>query len=184
MSYSTTVPSESYSPPARRRRPEARSVIALILFLAIASAVAAFGTVTTIANVDGWYAQSMRVAWSPPNWIFGPVWTTLYTMMAVSAWLIWRRRRFEYVRPALTLYVAQLFLNSVWTPLFFGGYELIGVPALWIALAVILLLDVCVLACVLIFWPISRAASILLMPYLAWIVFASSLNLGSALLNS
>jgi len=184
MSYSTTVHSESYSLPARRRRPEARTVIALILFLLIAYLVAAFGTVATISNVNGWYAQAMKVAWSPPNWIFGPVWTALYTMMAVSAWLIWRRRRFEYVRPALALYVAQLFLNSVWTPVFFGGYELIGSIALWVGLAVILLLDICVLACVLVFWPVSRAAAILLMPYLAWIIFATSLNFGLAILNA
>jgi len=184
MSYSTTVPGESFSLPSRRRRPEARSIIALVLFLLISYAVAAFGVVTTISNVDGWYADAMKVAWSPPNWVFGPTWTLLYTMMSVSAWLIWRKRRFEYVRPALALYVAQLFLNSVWTPVFFAGYGLIGVPALWVGLAVILLLDICVLACIITFWPVSRAAAVLLMPYLAWIVFATTLNFGLAFLNS
>jgi benzodiazapine receptor len=159
-------------------------VVALVLFLAISFAVAAFGAITTIATVDGWYAGADKVAWTPPNWLFGPVWTALYVMMAVAAWLVWRRRFFDYVTPALTLYVAQLFLNAVWTPLFFGGYTVVGAPALWLALAVIVLLDICVAGTLLVFWPTSRPAALLLVPYLAWILYATTLNWGIAVLNS
>lgn len=183
MSYSTTaVPGGLVAPP--RRGIDRRSVIALALFLALSFGVAAFGTVTTIATVTGWYAQAHKVAWTPPNWLFGPVWTVLYVMMAVAAWLVWRRRHFDYVTPALTLYLAQLFLNAVWTPVFFGGYTVIGPAAMWVALAVILLLDVCVAGTILVFWPTSRPAALLLLPYLAWILYATTLNWGIAVLNS
>ena len=169
---------------APTRRPQLKSILVLVLFLLVSFAVAAFGTVTTIGSVDGWYASAAKVAWNPPNWIFGPVWTVLYISMAVSAWLVWRQRLYDYVGPALTLYVGQLFLNSVWTPVFFGGYEIIGSTSLWVALAVILLLDICVIATIVSFWSIRRAAGILLLPYLAWILYATSLNWGLAILNS
>jgi benzodiazapine receptor len=183
MSYSTTAPAPSLIGEPRRRI-DRGSVVALVLFLALSFGVAAFGSITTIAAVDGWYAGAEKVWWTPPNWLFGPVWTALYAMMAVSAWLVWRRRFYEYVTPALILYVAQLFLNSVWTPIFFGGYSVIGNAAIWIALAVILLLDVCVAGTILVFWPISRAAGLLLLPYLAWILYATTLNWGLAVLNT
>ncbi len=171
--------------PARlRREGMGKAVLMLIVFLAISAAVAAFGSLSTAANVDGWYADAEKPFWNPPNALFGPVWTVLYILMAVAAWLVWLRRRFEYVTPALTLYGAQLFLNAVWSPIFFGGYVLVGPAALWIALAVIVLLDICVLATILTFWPISRAAAVLLLPYLAWILYATTLNWGIAVLNT
>jgi benzodiazapine receptor len=182
MSYSSTSPAPVL---VERRRPlDAVSLVVLAVFLLISAAVALFGALTTISTVDGWYADAQKVAWSPPNWLFGPVWTTLYAAMAVAAWLVWRRRHFFYVGSALTLYVGQLFLNSVWTPVFFGGYEIIGGAALWIGLAVIVVLDICVAATIVAFWQISRPAAILLMPYLAWILYATTLNLGLAILNT
>lgn len=183
MSYSMTLPSAGLVTPPRRRL-DGRSLAMLGLFLAISVAVAAFGSLTTISQVDGWYADAAKVAWTPPNWVFGPVWTVLYVLMAVAAWLVWLRRRTEYVTSALTLYVAQLFLNAVWTPVFFGGYAVLGEPALWVALAVIVLLDVCVAATILVFWPVSRTAALLLTPYLAWILYATTLNLGAAVLGT
>jgi benzodiazapine receptor len=183
MSYSTTAPAPSLTGQPRSRI-DRRTVVALVLFLAMSFAVAAFGSATTIAAVDGWYAGAEKVWWTPPNWLFGPVWTVLYILMAVSAWLVWRRRFYDYVTPALTLYVAQLFLNSVWTPIFFAGYSVVGDAAMWIALAVILLLDLCVVGTILVFWPTSRTAALLLLPYLAWILYATTLNWGIAILNS
>lgn len=182
MSYSTTTPIPVL---VERRRPlDLGSILVLVLFLIISAAVAAFGALTTISTVDGWYAGAEKVAWSPPNWLFGPVWTTLYAAMGVAAWLVWRRRHFFYVGPALTLYVGQLFLNSVWTPVFFGGYEIIGSTALWIGFVVIAVLDICVAATIVAFWHVSRVAGILLIPYLVWILYATTLNLGLAILNS
>ncbi|MCU1571612.1 MAG: hypothetical protein JWR33_2353 [Naasia sp.] len=184
MTYSTPSPTDDRLVPSRRGRFERRSVLVLALFLAISFAVAAFGSLTTIASKDGWYADASKVAWTSPGWMFGPVWTVLYVLMAVSAWLVWRHRKFEDVRPALLLYVVQLFVNSLWSPVFFAGYSLIGAASLWIALAVILVLDVCVIATLVTFWPISRTAALLLLPYLAWILYSTTLNLGDAYLNS
>lgn len=154
----------------------------LIVFVGIAFAVAALGAVTTVTGVDGWYAHSPHVPWTPPNWTFGVVWTVLYAMIGVSGWLVWRQRRSRIVGPALAAYVLQLVLNSLWTPVFFGGFAFLGVTALWIGLAIILLLDLAVAATVAGFWPLSRPAALLLLPYLGWILFASTLNWGDAAL--
>ncbi|MCU1475062.1 TspO/MBR family protein [Amnibacterium sp.] len=156
----------------------------LVAFLAIAYAVAAFGAATTIGAVNGWYARSLHVLWTPPNAAFGPVWTVLYTLIAVSGWLVWLRRRQRRASVALPLFVVQLVLNSLWTPIFFGGYALIGSAALWIALIVILALDLTVAATIAAFWPVSRVAAVLLVPYLVWILYASTLNWGDAALNA
>jgi len=160
-----------------------RSALVLVAFLAISFGVAALGSLATIQNVDGWYATAEKAAWNPPNAIFGPVWTLLYTLMSVAAWLVWRERKRVDVRPALTLYVVQLVLNALWTPVFFGLFPAIGGPALWIALAIILALDVLVLLTMLRFWPVRKAAAWMLVPYWAWVLFATTLNAALAVLN-
>jgi translocator protein len=155
-----------------------RSAGVLVLFLLIAFAVAGLGTAATIANVDGWYSTAPKAFWTPPNAVFGPVWTVLYTLMSVAAWLVWRERERDRpaVRRALAVYVGQLVLNAVWTPVFFGLYPAIGVAALWIGLAIIVLLDAAVLATMLAFWPVRKAAAWLLVPYWAWVLYATTLN--------
>ena len=134
--------------------------------------------------MDGWYARVPHVAWTPPNWAFGVVWTVLYTLIAVAGWLVWLRRGSAGGRVGLALYAVQLVLNGLWTPVFFAGYEQVGLPALWVALAIILLLDLAVAATIATFWPVSRVAAVLLVPYLLWILYASSLNWGDAVLVS
>ena len=161
-----------------------KSALVLVAFLAIASAVAALGSVATITQVNGWYADAAKVPWSPPNAIFGPVWTVLYALMSVAAWLVWRQRKDADVRRPLTIYVIQLALNAVWTPVFFGLYPFVGVAALWIALAIILAMDVAVLLTMLAFWRVRKVAATLLIPYWAWVLFATTLNAGIAVLNS
>ena len=161
----------------------ATSVLVLIAFIAISFAVAALGSVATAGNVDGWYADAAKASWNPPNGIFGPVWTILYTAISVAAWLVWRERHRVNVRPALTLYVVQLVLNALWTPVFFGLYPFIGTPALWIALGIIVALDVAVLLTMLRFWRVSRVAAWILVPYWAWVLFATTLNAALATLN-
>ncbi|MDQ4138306.1 MAG: tryptophan-rich sensory protein [Actinomycetota bacterium] len=171
--------------PGRIRRDSAgRAVVMLLVFLAISFAVAAFGSLSTISNVDGWYADAEKPLWNPPNAVFGPVWTVLYTLMSVAAWLVWLRREEPGARRALWTYVVQLVLNAVWTPVFFGAYPLLGPAALWLALGVIVALDVAILLTMLRFWPLSRAAAWLLAPYWAWVLFATTLNAGLAVLNS
>ena len=157
-------------------------MLALLLFLAASALVAGLGGLATASNVNGWYAGADKAPWSPPNWVFGPVWTILYAAMAVAAWLVWRRRA-GTSRAALTVYGVQLVLNLLWTPVFFGLYPALGTPALWIAFAIIVALAVAVAATVMLFGPISRAAGLLMLPYLSWVVFASSLNLWAALNN-
>jgi tryptophan-rich sensory protein len=141
---------------------------ALAVALAICFAVAAFGARFAPGP---WYAALAKPFWTPPNWIFGPVWTLLYTMMAVSAWLVWLRADGSgRVRNALLLFAVQLLLNGAWSWLFFGGHRM------GLALAEILVLWAFILATTVAFWRIRRWAGILLLPYLGWVGFASLLN--------
>jgi tryptophan-rich sensory protein len=134
--------------------------------------VLCFGAASSAAFITpgNWYAGLIKPAWNPPAWIFGPVWSALYVMMAVAAWLVWRAGGWRKQRAALGLFLAQWLLNALWTPLFFGLHQ----PGL--ALAEIVLLWLTLLATVLEFWQVSRAASLLLWPYLAWVSFATFLN--------
>lgn len=117
-----------------------------------------------------WYAQLHKPAWNPPNWVFGPVWTLLYITMAIAAWLVWRRGGFMAQKKPLSLFLLQLFLNGLWTPLFFGlhwpGLALLDLLLLWLAL----------LATVIAFWKVRPLAGALLVPYLVWVSFAGALN--------
>jgi tryptophan-rich sensory protein len=160
-----------------------RSVLALLAFLAISFGVAALGGFSTIQNVDGWYAHAARAFWTPPNVVFGPVWTVLYSLMSVAAWLAWREREKTDVRPALMVYIVQLVLNALWTPVFFGLYPFAGVSALWIALLIIVAIDAAVLLTMLRFWKVRRLAALLLIPYWAWVLYATTLNGYLALKN-
>lgn len=169
-------------PTAREQYTPGVQVTGLAAFLGASAFVAWLGAFATVSNVDGWYLGADKAPWSPPNWVFGPVWTLLYTAMAVAAWLVWRSRS-PRSRPALTAYGVQLLLNLAWTPVFFGLYPAIGTAALWIALAIIAALIVAVTVTVLYFGPISRTAGLLLLPYISWLVFAASLNIWAALNN-
>lgn len=152
------------SPPgAGQQRGPGVQAIALALFLAASALVAWLGAFATVNNINGWYVDADKAPWSPPNWVFGPVWTALYTAMAVAAWLVWRRHSPES-RRALAAYGIQLVLNFLWTPTFFALYPVIGTAALWLAFAVILALSAAVTVTVVRFGPISRAAGILLLP--------------------
>ncbi|WP_211879492.1 TspO/MBR family protein [Pseudarthrobacter albicanus] len=169
-------------PPRSGQRGTGLQVLALLLFLGASALAAGLGGLATVSNVNGWYATADKAPWSPPNWVFGPVWTGLYLAMAVAAWLVWRRRGGKS-RAALTSYGVQLVLNLLWTPVFFGLYPVLGTPALWTAFAIIVALAVAVATTVTLFGPISRAAGLLMLPYLSWVVFAASLNLWAALNN-
>ncbi len=119
---------------------------------------------------DEWYRQLKKPAWNPPNSIFAPVWTLLYVLMAAAAWLIWRRYNTGGALVPLILYVLQLALNAAWTWLFFGRHRIRG------ALIDILVLWVTILATLISFWKLELPAGILLLPYLAWVSFATALN--------
>ena len=137
-------------------------------------ALAGFLTVTFCAPLAGmfslpgaWYAALNKPAWNPPAWVFGPAWTLLYTLMAIAAWLVWKR---DGWRRPLSLYFVQLLLNAAWTPIFFGahqlGWALVEIVLLWIAILLTLLA----------FRGVNRMAAWLMVPYLAWVSFATFLN--------
>ena len=117
-----------------------------------------------------WYEALRKPSWNPPAWIFGPVWTALYLMMATAAWLVWRRGGWAVQRRPLTLYLVQLALNAAWTPLFFG----LKMPGL--AFAEILVLLAAIAATAFVFRRASIAAALLFAPYIAWVSFATILN--------
>ena len=117
-----------------------------------------------------WYASLRKPTWNQPGWLFGPVWTALYAMMSVSAWLVWQRGGFAVQGRPLGLFLAQLALNALWSPLFFGLHR----PG--VAFVEIVLLCLAIVWTFAAFWPVRRAAAWLLAPYLAWVSFASVLN--------
>lgn len=161
----------------------ALSALVLGLIIGVNVASAQLGSAISQPYIQGWYAEAVRPAWTPPNWVFAAVWTVLYLATSVAAWLIWRERRRRRVERALTLYVVQLVLNAIWSPLFFALYPVIGETATWLSLTVHMLLLVAIAATITEFWPIRRVAAVIMVPYLLWVMYAASLTIGIALLN-
>lgn len=165
-----------------------RKLLAGFGMLAAVVAVAALGVASNAPHVDGWYADAQRVAWSPPNWLFAPAWSLLYAFNVIAGYLLWRRGyqgqgKPSRTRPQLTLFVTQLALNSLWSPAFFALYPLIGASAWWIAMVIMVALIVTVIALAIRSWHVSKTVTFLQIPYLAWLLFASTLNAGIIVLN-
>ena len=168
------------------RKTLTQQILAFLGFLVPSVLAGGLGTLFTIPNVDGWYAEAEKVAWSPPNWLFAPTWSALYFLIALSAWLIWRNtdeRLRKARKTALIVYAIQIVLNGLWTPVFFGGYPAFGSLALWIGLVIIVALAVTIVIMIAKYRKISALAAWLMLPYLLWILFATSLNAGVAILN-
>jgi benzodiazapine receptor len=150
---------------------------ALVLCVGVCFAAAAVGAMLTNPSVPGWYASLTKPSWNPPSWVFGPVWSLLYLLMGVSAWLVWLKAGFRAARVPLALFGVQLVLNMAWSALFFGlrspGAALIEIVLLWGA----------ILATMIAFWRRSAPAGWLMLPYLAWVTFAVALNLAIWNLN-
>ena len=169
-------------------RPSLAGKLAIaFLLLAAVALIAIGGSAATFSEVDGWYARAQKAPWSPPNWVFGPVWSVLYLIIALSGWLVWRAgfraQRKNAATGLLALYAAQLVLNGLWTPVFFAGYPVAGPAAWWAAFVIILTLIITVIWFGLGAVAWSRIAAFLMVPYLAWLLFAASLNLAIPLLN-
>ena len=159
--------------PTEHRPSPRRAIAYLLVFLAITFGAAAFGA----QFMPGpWYAALAKPAWTPPNWLFGPVWTVLYALIAVSAWLVWRAQ--PRLGVPLGLWFAQLGLNTIWSWLFFG-LERPGLAAIDI-----LVLLVAIIATAVAFARASRAAALLLVPYAFWVGFATVLNIAIWRLNA
>ena len=163
-----------------------RQAAAFLCFLAVSHGVSFLASLVIIENAGGWYAAADKAPWTPPGWAFGAVWTALYTAMAVAAWLVWRQGAglsSGRSRGAMTVYGILLLLNLAWAPLFFGMYPMVGSAALWLALLVIAAHAVAAGATVVRFGLISRAAGLLMLPYVSWVVFSLSLNAYAAASN-
>jgi len=148
------------------------------LSIGVCLSAGALGTVFTVSSIPTWYTTLNKPVFNPPNWIFGPVWTVLYILMGVSFALIWLKGvKTQKSREAISLFLVQLFLNAIWTPIFFGAKNL------FLALIVIILMWIFILKTILAFGKINKTASYLLYPYIAWVSFATILNFAVWLLN-
>lgn len=148
------------------RRVQLVGLIAWLAICALASAIGAFGSL----QAGTFYSQVMRPAWAPPGWLFGPVWTVLYASMGVAAWLVWRQRGFAAARIPLFLFLVQLFVNALWSWLFFywrdGALAFVDIAVLWCL----------IVATTVAFWRRNAVAGALLVPYWLWVSFAAGLN--------
>jgi tryptophan-rich sensory protein len=151
-------------------------VLGLIGWFTLVFAAAAVGAGASV-EASFFYAKLIRPSWAPAAWLFGPVWTLLYVLMGVSAWLVWCARGFAGAQLALSLFFVQLAVNGIWSWLFFawhlGNLALMDIVVLWFL----------IVATVISFWPINRLAAALLMPYLVWVTFASILTFSIVRLN-
>jgi tryptophan-rich sensory protein len=146
-----------------------RQLLGLLGWLGVTFAAAAVGGFAS-ANAGDFYQELTRPGWAPPAWLFGPVWTLLYFLLGIAAWLVWREHGFRKARIALSLFLLQLAVNALWSWLFF----------VWklgaLAFAEVLILWVLILCTVVAFWRVRPLAAALLLPYLVWVTFASALT--------
>ena len=154
--------------PTAVNRTPANPIWSLLGWLALSFAAAAVGGLAS-ANAGDFYNQLVQPSWAPPGWLFGPVWTVLYAMMGVAAWLVWKERGWRKARVELSVFVVQLVANGLWTWLFFvwhlGAVATAEIAVLWVMVAYTTYA----------FWRIHKLAGALLVPYLLWVSFASAL---------
>jgi tryptophan-rich sensory protein len=151
-------------------KPIAHQLAAFLAWVLLCFLAAGIGGLVTAPRIRDWYAELAKPEWTPPDWIFGPVWTLLYLMMAIAAWMVWRKAGAARGRRPFTLFGIQLALNVLWSVLFFGlrspGIAAVEVLLLWAAIAWTLSA----------FWRWSRWAGVLMVPYLVWVGYAAVLN--------
>lgn len=146
-----------------------KQIIAFISWLLLCFAASAAGAIASI-QAKAFYGKLVQPEWAPPAWLFGPIWSTLFALMAIAAWLVWRDGGFSKHRRALTLFIIQLVPNVLWSWLFFawnkGGLAFADILVLWVL----------ILATVISFWRANKLAGAMLVPYLLWVSFAAFLN--------
>jgi tryptophan-rich sensory protein len=156
----------------------ARDVVKLVVSLVACQCAGLIGSIFTTPAIPTWYATLQKPSFNPPNWLFAPAWITLYLLMGIAAFLIWRRGlKQKEVRAALVVFLVQLVLNALWSVVFFGLqsplYGMVVILALWVA----------ILLTILRFFKLSTAAGALMLPYILWVSFASVLNIAIFMLN-
>lgn len=153
-------------------------IVKLVISIIVCQCAGLIGSIFTMPAITTWYATLQKPPFNPPNWLFAPAWATLYLLMGISAFIIWRRGLGNpQVKRALFLFVIQLVLNTLWSVAFFGLesplYGVIVIAALWIA----------ILFTILKFFKVSSVAAVLLLPYILWVTFAAVLNVSIWVLN-
>lgn len=151
--------------------------VGLVLFIVACLGAGGLGAIATTPEIEGWYKTIEKPSWNPPDYVFGPVWTTLYVLMGIAAWLLWKPEGFRAAAKPMALFGGQLVLNVAWSFIFFGlhqpGWAFVEIVILWLA----------ILATTMGFFRCSTIAGWLLVPYLAWVSFASVLNFAIWRLN-
>jgi len=155
-----------------------RDSIKFVIAVAFPLVVGGLSGFSTSRGVETWYPTLAKPSFNPPSWVFGPVWTTLYILMGIAAFFVWRKGfAREGVKFALSLFVVQLSLNGLWSIVFFGlqwpGWAVVEIALLWLT----------IVATLIAFWRVTTAAGWLLVPYLAWVSFAAVLNGSIWMLN-
>jgi translocator protein len=148
-----------------------------LLSIIICQLAGIIGSFSTMSSVKGWYQTINKASFNPPSWVFAPAWTTLFTLMGIAAGIIWLSEKNEARKKALTVFVVQLVLNTLWSIIFFGmknpPLAFIEIIVLWLA----------ILYTIILFRKINKKAALLLIPYILWVSFATVLTLSVILLN-
>jgi tryptophan-rich sensory protein len=152
------------------------NTLKLIISILLPQLTGGLGALVTISSVGSWYQTINKPSFTPPSWLFGPAWTTLYLLMGIAMFLIWKSDHSQK-KTALWLFGIQLFLNGIWSPAFFG------LESPFLGLVVIVPLWVMILVCIKVFFPINKTAAYLMIPYLMWVSFATALNASIWYLN-
>ena len=155
------------------KRPDrrgSRNLLALAGWLLLSFVASGIGSVASV-NARSFYQELERPTWAPPGWAFGPVWTTLFALMGIAAWLVWREQSWPRARGALSLFIFQLGVNALWSWLFFawrlGSGAIVDVLLLWLL----------IVATIVAFWRVKPLAGMLLVPYLMWVTYAGALTI-------
>ncbi|MCZ3366680.1 MULTISPECIES: TspO/MBR family protein [Methanobacterium] len=153
-------------------------ILKLVVSILIPLIAGFIGSIATMSSIPTWYASIIKPDWAPPNWVFGPVWTTLFILMGIALFLVWRKGLWRRdVKIAVIIFAVQLVLNVLWSVIFFGLQSLLG------GLIEIVFLWIAILATIIAFYRISKPAGILLLPYIIWVTIASYLTYTVYLLN-
>ena len=155
-----------------------REIPRLVISILIVFLAGSVGTLYTLKEITTWYVYLAKPGWTPPNWVVGPIWSTLYILIGTALFLIWRKGLGRKdVQIAIVVFAVQLAINVVWSVVFFGGHNIFG------GLVLVLLLWIAIFINILVFYRISKPAGILLVPYLIWVSIASYLQYNLFILN-
>lgn len=161
-----------------------KNILKLVISVVLCQSAGLVGSLFTVSSISNWYEFLKQPVFRPPNWVFGPVWTALYTFMGISFFLVWVKlndkkyhKQAKLIRQSLVIFLIHLFFNASWSIVFFGLHNIL------LALVNILIIWAFIVVLIFKFWPIDKRASILLIPYLAWVSFATILNYSIWILN-